>query len=336
VKLDTTAVAIGMAGLILFTQAMRNQKTSWFVAAGLVIGAAVIYKHIAVVFFLTIAIHWLITKGNRRQHVLVLITAGSIVALYILGMVIFVGEPFTQATIVQIRRTLGLQEARGLQYGPTEAFRAMAQTYWAFGGSVLSLGIGVLTAILISKSHRQDKSPLAIITAWALAAFLMLGGIKLRNPHYLVYALPPAIALTSIVIVELEKLHHRIALWLFAILVVLNLGTAIIRLANFSAVNALEEVQTQMAELPPDATVLTEESICALIAQPCYPFGHYQSEGQIATIPGGDPDYVVVYTTTTQKPPQTEAVLELIAEGRVIYSISGWKETLTIVQVESP
>lgn len=334
VKLDTTAVAIGMAGLILFTQALKNQKTSWFIAAGLVIGMAVIYKHVAVVFLLTIAIHWLITKGNSKQHLSVLSAAGGVIVLYILGMAVFVGDPFIHATIVQVRRTLGLQEARGLQYGPMEALQAMAQTYWAFGGSVLTLGVGGLTAVLIARQHRQGKEPLAVVTAWMLAALLMLGGIKLRNPHYLVYAIPPAVALTGVLLVELEKLHHRTALSLLAIVLTLNVGTIAIRAVNFSAVNALGGVQAKMAELPPDATVLTEESICALIAQPCYPFGHYQTDGQIASIPGGEPQYVVVYTTTTQKPPQTEAVLELISEGQVIYSISGWKETLTIIQVD--
>ncbi len=338
VKLDTTAVAIGIAGLILFVQALKTPKTGLFIATGLVIGIATIYKHVAAVFLLTIAIHWLITKGNRRQHLIVLAAAGFVIVLYILGMAIFVGEPFTHATVVQVRRTLGQQEARGLQYGLVETLQAMFNTYWAFSGTVLVLFIGGIISIWMGRLHWQGEEHwLAVITAWALAALLMLGGIKLRNPHYLVYAIPPATVLVAEFLLGLiEQRRNKLAGRLLAVLLVMSFSTFSIRATRFSPTNALGELQYQMDQLPADVTVLSEESICALIDQPCYPFGHYQTAGQIASIPGGKPQYVVVYTTTTQKPPQTEAVLELISEGQVIYSISGWKETLTIIQVESP
>lgn len=340
VKLDTTAIMVGLTGMIGFSLALFYKRQWLYIAAGTIIGMATVYKHVAAVFLVAIAVHWLLSRPRRNQeHLLVIGTALAILAVYVLGMLLFVGDPFIEATQVQVRRTLGLQEARGLDYGLTEVVEAMFQTYWAFLGTIIVLVIGTLYALWLAwQNHRGYFQEMTPIVAWMLSAVVMLGAIKLRNPHYLPYAIVPASILTSHLLVNLfhdRYYRRRWASWAVRLLVVimfLNASSAAIRFTNFSQNNALEELTGKMMQLDHQANVVAEEPVCALVPQPCYVLGKHQTEDRLASIPGGV-DYIVVYTSKTQKPPQTPAILNRLAQGEVIYTTSGWKETLTVVAV---
>lgn len=335
VKFDTAAALIGTAGMALFILALQRDRLILGFLAGLVVGGAVIYKHVAIIFVIAVIVHWLLLRGGRtRIHLVVGIGIGLSILAYIIGMVVLVGDPFVEATLVQIRRSLGLQEARGLSYGIDTAIAALVETYLAFLGTVGLLVIAGLISLKKAWDHLVSRQELerTVITAWALGAGAVLAFLQLRNPHYLVYLIIPCTLLVGIQLALgwSELRWRRVIQGVLVVLVLLNLGTIFIRATQVSRVNALAEIQAQLETLPADAILLSEETVCSMAQQECYKFGNYQSQANLDRI---QPDYVIVYTTTTHAPPDTEALNALIDSGTEIYSVQGWKETIRILAI---
>ncbi len=337
VKLDGSAIVLGLCGLIAFGQAtsLENQQVAmrWAYLAGILIGAAAIYKHIAVIFLAAIVVHLLLTREHKRQHAVVMILALTMLATYIITMMVLVNGPYQDATMVQIRRVFGEQEARGLSYGPKEAVSALIDTYWAFAGSVLVLVLGGLTMIRQMWLHfRGQRRFFAVATAWTISAGVFLLAIKLRNPHYLSFLIVPATIVLAMQIREWmwrgSDVHVLLGRSLLAVILICNVATLFIRVQRFSETNALQETAAAAERLiPANARVLSEEPICALIEQDCFKLGNYQTQGKLDKLA---PHYLIVYESKTQTPPQTEAMLSLIARSTKVFSVKGWKETITV------
>lgn len=335
VKLDVVALLLGAIGIYWLAQSMRRESIALSLVAGLIIGVAVSYKHVAVIFFLAILFHWILTKKHARLHMVILGTAAAVLVLYVVGMITWAGDPYVEATTVQLRRTLGLQEARGLNYGLDEAIQALSQTYWAFTGTLILLGGGILCTLWKAWLHwRGHQHQLAPVTAWALAALVVLAGVRLRNPHYLIYLIPELL----IGVIQISqwlastRVTTRIATLVIVGVCFLNGVTFAIRAVSFAQVNALEVIAEFMAErLPADAVVVSEEPICAMVAQPCYRIGLYQTASRLQQI---QPEVLVIYTSITQRPPSSPAIQELVSQGVVLFQVSGWKETITVISVE--
>jgi len=335
VKIDSTSTLIGLVGSLFFIGAIQDQNKRWAVLSGLLVGFAAVYKHVGIIFPAAIVAHFLLTRFKNWQiEKWVFISIVAVIVLYVAGMVIIVGEPFTEATLVQIRRALGQQESRGLNFGIEEIINALVQTYWAFLGTISILTLAGLVVLKKAKDlliFREDKD-LAQIVALTLTAGVVLLSLQLRNPHYLVYLIPAASMLVGIQLARrLETRFKNGVLALLVIIVLLNGTTMVIRLTQFSLVNPLLEVHKFLNQQPADLVVLTEESICAEIVQECYKFGNFQTLERIESI---NPDLLVVYTTTTHQPPQTEALLDLIAKGEPLFRVEGWKEIITVLRVE--
>lgn len=339
VKLDIVALAIGTIGMLLFMLSLKKGRAEYALLAGIAVGVAVIYKHVAAIFLLAVIINWILTRRNHYLHGVTLLYAGILLTMYISTMVLIVGQPYVDATVVQIRRTLGVQEARGLTYGFTEAIQALITTYWAFSGSILLLGLGGLCAFRKAISHWQgEELELSPITSWVMSAALMLALIRLRNPHYMIYLIVPVAIIGWLelgVRIEVRQWRKedegRLARIFVITLLALNFITLLIRVTNFSNINALSAVRIYIADqVLPGTRILADEPICAMVPNPCYRIGIYQSESRLAQ---ARPQIIVLYTSTTQKPPQSEALLGLIGRSTPVYQVAGWKETITVLVV---
>lgn len=337
VKLDTSALTITVVGMIALCWSLRNPSTFSAVMTGTLLGLSAIYKHVAVAGVIAVLVHLVMTRWLIRHHFIILFAACSVIAAYVVGMSLIVGEPYTHATTVQIKRSLGMQEARGLDYGISEVLKALLQTYWAYVGTLLALTFSGLLALWqgwrISFPKQEDVP--SVLVSWVLAAAAILAGVKLRNPHYLVYLIVPSLALFATYLWHLWLQGGKgrtVAIGLVAVLVVLNMTTLAIRATRFSGTNALQEIDATLDRLPADAVLVAEEPICALAEQTCYKIGTVQSAERLEA---ADPDYVIVYTSITQRPPDSPALLELLSGGEEVYSVRGWKETITILDVQS-
>lgn len=336
VKFDTAAILIALIGMWLVIEALQG-RSKLAILAGLLLGLAAVYKHIAVIALISVVIHWVVTRGDGRGTHRIIICASLVIAAYFVIMITTVGDPYIQASLVQIRRTLGLQEARGLQYGIPEAIEALAQTYWAFGGTLLMMLIVPLTLGLMAKFHRDDSeySAWLPLTIWIGVTIVVLAGLRLRNPHYLSYLIVPGYILAAIFLrgwLERPGILRRVSIALIVLVSLSNVVTWGIRL-GFSGQDSLRAVQQAMATMPPDdIRVISEEPICVLIQQPCTKFGFAQTESRIAAI---DPQIVIVYRTVTQAPPETDAIAALLSRGVLIYPpFVGWRDTIEILGIQ--
>ena len=90
--------------------------------------------------------------------------------------------------------------------------------------------------------------------------------------------------------------------------------------------NALAQVRDYTAEtLPPDALVLTEETIGAIVPQP---YCKFHKTGLCAS----RADYVITYTSRTQAPPDDPRLERLIASSKPLKQFKGFKETITVYE----
>ena len=340
-KFDTSSVLLGMTGLYIHSLALKHNRVSLAIIAGLLVGAAVIYKHVAAVFLFALVINWLLlSRQKHRLHIITGAVAGSVVIAYMLAMVGIWGDVYLDNSFVQVRRSSGAQEARGLSYGTSEVIQAFAQTYWAFSGSIIALLLGGLsTAWLLFqrffKGIKHDET-LNIIISWAAASALFLLSVKLRNPHYLVLLIAPSTILFAYVMIDALQSHRkwieRGAMLLLVLITILNLTSIVIRVTRMSQGNSLETIGTFVEQhIADDVTVLSEEPICVIIDNPCYKIGNYQGWSRLLT---ARPQVMIIYTSTTQSPPDTEAITTLLETSEAVFSVDGWKETITVYIVD--
>jgi 4-amino-4-deoxy-L-arabinose transferase-like glycosyltransferase len=335
VKLDTGSVLLGVWGMICFHLAMSRKQARWGILAGILFGAAVVYKHNGAIFLVAILAHWLLTRRDHLRHSLVLGASVAVIVLYAVVMYASWGDTFIRQSTNQLNRSTGTSESRGLNYGVNEAVTALYNTYWAFTGTILAAGIGVMAAGYAVVRRRSTETWPSVLVSWCLASAVCLGALKLRNPHYLVYLIVPAASLVAIALVQgLRSVSprlfrvSRVALVVFA---GLHLMTLSLRAIAFDRTNTLLKTQEYITTyIEPTAIVLTEEPICVLIPNPCFRFGVTSSESRVKR---ANPEYIVTYTSTTQGPPQTNAILDLIQNGLSVFSTKGWKENIAVLQV---
>ncbi len=315
VKIDSTSALTGIGGLIALLIATRNKTRRWWILAGALLGLATAWKHVGGYVIISAALYGLFTRKaeiQSRRYVIAFFVAIAVVFAYFLFMMVVVQDVYIDATAIQIRRSLGLQQARGLDFGLGELLNALTQTYWAFGGSVLTLVLAGLLAVWYSWQHVQGKDQwLAPLTVAVIGSVIMLTGVRLRNPHYLVYAEWSARAFLAVLFVRQiidKRRFWKLARGLLVVIIVLDFVTLGIRALIFSENDAFARLEESLAQLPAEAVFLSEESVCAMVEQRCYSF----DTTSIDELEADPPWYVVVQDTLVLDPPQTVEVQELI------------------------
>lgn len=360
VKFDVMTCLIGMFGVFLVVKSLENNSRRTAILAGLAIGFTAVYKHIGGIFFLGVLLQWLLSLGleirwdwrrwrelRERQwnpYRTIVVTAILVGVIYLIGMTLTYHQLFIENSWVQIKRTFGFQNARGLNYGPVEAFQALANTYWAFGGTILFALFSVLCVIKRTADHLRGRYLwLAPITMTANAALIILAVIRLRNPHYVHYALIPAYIVGCVQIMEWwipfrrvirRSKHWSIFRWaivgglILVLMSVMNLRTFVIRLTDFSGNDSYVAVQDYVRQnFPPDFVIIADQSFCySMPERDCRDASNFETIERIAAV---NPNVIVIQDTATQHPP--DSIIAWSAKGQVIFSSVSFKGPVQII-----
>jgi hypothetical protein len=334
--IENSMIPIGLAGLWVYAVALRKKRVWYYTLAGVVLGFATIYKHTGIYFLLVPVINWLLIRENGRHHALLLRAAALVVLAYIVGMYLVWGNEYLSQSWVQIQRTYGGMGARGVNYGIGEVIQAIVDRYWIFFTTIICLIAGSVTVMvrLVQYIRKRQPPDHSILLSWSIAAIAFLGIIALRAPHYFIIVLVPLYAFLAAELMPLFR-QKTIALatpLLLIVVLALNFVTWHMRFVQRTD-NALLATYDYAAQyIPADARVLTEECIGPLLKQPYYKLDTHDREEQLEKV---KPTHLILYFSTTQKPPTSQALETLIQRSLLIRRITGFKEEIYIYQVES-
>jgi hypothetical protein len=129
--------------------------------------------------------------------------------------------------------------------------------------------------------------------------------------------------------------RKKLAYWVLGGLILLNIGSLVIRATEFSQSNALETVQHVFQDsIPHDYVVLADETVCGAIEKTtpkCYPINSYLSGDKLQTL---RPDVIVTYTSKTQHLPDSPILSQYLGCGQIIEHIVGWKEQVDVIEIQ--
>lgn len=337
--IENTMMVLALLGLWLYCRADESGRNRDFVLAGVAIGACVIFKHVAAYVLLAVVINWFIQgRHSTRQHFFLLASSLAVFAVYLLAMTLIYsydgGNHYWDQFGVQFDRTTGSGEARGTLENPNQAFDAIFSAYYVFYATIilgaLSVGLVVWRVVqaVVTRSLQRLK-PVSLAFSWALSALVFFGLINLKFPHYFLMAITPLYIYLSAEVVQLYKAKPEWGKGLglaLAIVVGLNIVTFGQRIVGHND-NALEAVKAYTAEsLPPNAVVVTEESVGTIIPQPYCKLHRAGECRQVA-------QYLIIYTSITQSPPDTPAIEEMMQSGQQVAKFSGFKEDITVYRL---
>lgn len=328
----------GLLGIWLYIKATKTSKTRYYLMTGVFLAFAAVYKHTGIPFVLVPVVNFLIMRRDYTNHLVTWLSMMLVVTIYVLVMVIFWQKDFVFDNWVQIERVLGKIGSRGLNYSLSDVINAVVQTYWVFFATVLSIvsvGLTVCSRLfqVVFRGHQPRNS---ILLSWALVAFGFLAAIALKAPHYLITVLVPAYMfiaseLGSWLNGSGNKVKKQwVVTVLMCIIVAANMATWNIRLIQYND-NALLETFNFFKSVPVTARVIADECIGSTIQQPYYNLDRHPGEQGLKEV---KPDYVVIYSSITQKPPMNSALDALLAKSQVVKHIKGFKETIDIYKID--
>ncbi len=337
--MENSLMVLVVAGMAAYGRADMTGRMRHFAVAGVVIGAAIAFKHVAVYLLLVVSLNWALGRfRNRRNHLALLGVVAGMLVLYLAGMLLIYryqgGNYYLDETWVQVKRTLGMGEARGTVTDASNVLGALVSQYRIFYGTIaLSLvGVGVVvyrTYQMLRIRSSAPIQPFGLAYSWAAGSLLFFGAINLKFPHYFLMVMVP---LYLYVACEAVMLRWRLPFrweWgvaLVAVLLAAN-GMTYVQRFGLRSDNALADVQRYAyTQLPRDGLVLTEESVATVIPQPyCKLFRAGDCVRQAR--------YIMIYTSRTQRPPSNRALSELVAGGRKLATFEGFKERITVYRV---
>jgi 4-amino-4-deoxy-L-arabinose transferase-like glycosyltransferase len=327
----------GLLGIWFYIKATKTGKTRYYLMTGTLLALAAVYKHTGIPFVLVPIVNFLITRRDWKNHLVTFLSIMVVGVMYVLTMMYLWQDDFLLGTWVQIERVLGNMSSRGLNYGLDDVVSAVVQTYWVFVATVVSIIVVGLTTCyrlfqVVFRGHTPGNS---ILLSWALVAFAFLAVIALKAPHYLITVLIPAYMFIASELGNwLDKQKNTkgrqwVVCLLMTVVVMANLVTWDIRLIQRND-NALLETFNFFKSVPVTARVIADECIGSAIQQPYYNLDRHPAEQGLKEV---NPDYIVIYSSLTQKPPLNPALNTLLSKSALVKHIKGFKETIDIYKI---
>lgn len=333
--LENGMMPVGVAGLCVYAIALKKDKSWCFALAGVVLALAAIYKHTGLYFLLVPMLTLLLTRKAWKHHLVLLIAACHIVLFYIAGMYLAFGNDYLFQSLVQVRRALGMGgSSRGLTYGLIEVIRALTSAYWIFFITIVCLitGPAMVMIRLIQYLRRPQPYGSPILLSWSVAAILLLAGVALKSPQYWIVILVPLYAFLAT-----ELTRHRVKTWVTTAMVVAILGLNLVTwdfLILQQTNNALQATYDYaVRSIPKDARVLTEECIGVQLEQTYYNIQIHRGVEDLVQI---DPTYVILYFSTTAKPPESPGLDVLLLRSTFVTEFIGFKEVIKVYRANEP
>lgn len=340
--IENTMLILLVGGLLAYDRALRRGSRRLFALAGLLLAAAVAYKHIGAYGLGVVAAHWALTRRRHADHVALFAAAAALLAVDLSAMLVaFVSHGhnwFVEDSKVQIQRVLGHKASRGSIHSASAAVDALLGPYKLFVGTLVLSALGgalVVWRTVAGLARRDLRRRVAdpLLYAWALVAVLFLAALRLKEAHYFVMAEVP---LLLYLFAELERwartrppaAGRRAVVALLALVLAVNGWTFVERFVNRSD-DALGATRAFAQTLPPNATFLTEESIGTDIPQPYCKL--YEAGACVDAV-----RYVAIYRSQTQRPPQNATLDRLLVYSAPIARFDGFKERITVYRSPGP
>ena len=335
--IENSLLVFVVGALWLYDRALRKPATGAFVIAGTVLAAATVYKHIGGYAILVVCLNWFITRkdGRGRGQLLMLATAFAGMLLYGAVMLLIYKGVFWHDTLVQLKRTFGVQASRGTLNDPSDVIRPLINQYRVFVTTIVGAGIAFAVMAwrivegLTTRSWAKIKEN-SLFFAWGAAALGGFAAIALRFPHYyIMVAVPLYVYLVSEGVYSDRRSPRAWRLWLFTAIVVIvaigglfAFGMRIVAISNSD--QALQETAAFMQEhVPHDAVVIADQPVGSIIPQPyCNPFRLCPQA-----------KYLITYASDTQQLPNTPGYQELLKRTVILKEITGYKERISIRKI---
>lgn len=337
--IENSQMVIILLAMIMLALACRtNKDANWklYVAAGLLIGLAVIFKNTAAFLFLVLIFSGVVNRSREKYHYLALSVALSVAAIYVAVMTIIFGGAFINSTLAQVLRTSGATSSRGSLGNPADFIEPLVSTYRIFAATVIVAGIGiVLLMVRIIRAYRnRSLKPLGnnlLLGSWVLSAVAFFSVISLKMPHYFILTLLPLICFVVAEFYDLSigrKNLKRVLVAGLAVLVLANAYAYSVRII-VPYDNPVKQVAQYMdTQVSHDAIVVADQTVGVAIPQKYCTI-------EKAVMCASNADYVVTYVSFTQKLPLYEPSFKALTERMTkVVSFIGFRENVTVWKVK--
>ncbi len=341
--MENVLMVLVTATLVAYRKALDSRLMRWYVVAGLLGGASVIFKHTGGYVIVAVVIAWLMVRRDHRHHVALLGTALAVTTTYFLTMIHLFDVNghnwYIDQTFVQILRTLGKQQTGGNLTSPLQFLHLATHLYAVFLPSLLIAFSGiVLLAIDLVRSLRARNlsvfSEDIVFPAWALAGVVVFGAISLKYSQYFSMVLIPVYCYLWTRIIRAAR--SRLRPWMMglglALVVTLGLASFHARLSE-SPGNVFQEAgQYVTTRIPRQDIVIAETPIDYEIPQPwCSPNGW-----RISPLCLENARYIVTWQTYLQSsnPYNYTKFAKLLKQSTRVTSIPGFNGIVTIWKVK--
>jgi 4-amino-4-deoxy-L-arabinose transferase-like glycosyltransferase len=339
---ENLQIPLGMVLLMWFTRLVDESLSAKTLAAGgVALGFIVVYKQVGVCFLAAGLLYMLMMRSRLKDYVVVLASAGAVCVTYLIGMYLWAGPVFISDAYHQVLRVLGIEKSRGSVSSFSDVLGALSDNYRIYLSSVMILVVvGLIMIVRLWQCWRQRNwEPAfradALLFSWTLATYVVFGLARLRLPHYLILLMVPAICYL------VAELRHWVqgrdeADWRIGVTVLLASAVVVgglvgsygrLVLRNDNAVG--KTIEWMALNAPPDSQVIADEFLGNQIRQPYCRI----TRAQACEREGGRPDYIITYTTRTQKLPDSQALDRMLGYGAVITSFKGFKEEIRIYRI---
>jgi 4-amino-4-deoxy-L-arabinose transferase-like glycosyltransferase len=274
--IENALVILVTGGLLLYQWALDRPAWWRFLLAGMALGAAGSFKQTGVYVIVAALLCGVITKRERRGHLILLGGALLVIAVYVAVMTSVYDAPghawFLDQSLVQFRRVLGLQKSGGTLTSPAHALHLLTAQYKYFIPSAALAAWAFCIALRRTWQCYRARdwapaAPNALLYSWLVTAVVVFGVSSLKFPQYFVLVLLPAYCYLWTELARWQRGLTWKRAWP-AVAVAAGIGSFLLSLSAFSG-NALAQVQEYAAgQLPTNAVVVTEESVGDLINQP--------------------------------------------------------------------
>jgi 4-amino-4-deoxy-L-arabinose transferase-like glycosyltransferase len=273
--LENALLVVIVTALLLYQRALERPSWHRFALAGAAVGGAMVFKQTGVYTVAAVLLCWLILRRQHQGHLLLIGTALAVAAVYVVIMIRLYDLPardwFSQQSIVQLKRVLGVQQSGGTLSSLNGALHLLASQYRYFVPSAaVAVAALVLAARRLLRCYRQRSwEPArdnALLFSWMAAGVATFGISALRFPQYFALILIPAYCLFW---TEVARRDWRPLLkGSLAAVAVLACGALFLLAVPAFSPNPLARVQQYAAaHIPRRSIVVTEQTIGDLIRQ---------------------------------------------------------------------
>jgi len=335
--IENVLLLIIVVAFLLYQRALERPSWHRFALAGVALAGAAIFKQTGAYGIFAVLLCWLIVRRAHKEHLVLLGVAVAVVFAYIVAMhrmYDLPGRPwFTQQSLVQLRRVLGLQQSGGTLGSPSALVHLLAAQYRYFVPSVL-VGLSALVVAVrrLVQCYRARNwlpaQPNALLFSWMAAGVVIFGFSSLKFPQYFALILIPAYCYLWTEVARWDWSGARKAS-VAAVAVVASVGCFALTVPAYKYNTLQLTQQYAQTHIPSGDTVITEQSIGDLISQPWCTV-------EFAAPCLNTAKYAITWTTYLQSSfTQGHAAFHALMNGAVkVKSFSGPVGTATIWKLE--